>query len=199
MRTDTSERAEIADLVQRERAARDAAMWTEMAACWHPQSLVDVSWFKGSGAEFTAASERNTRSSTLSFHQMAPSVVTVRGDRAITDTGCAVHGSRLLGDIEVIVVSHTRLRYRALRTEGEWLLAGLRVAYLCDYLVPRDPGRPPLLDQSALTKFRPAYKYLSYILSQSGHAPRTDLPGADQPESLKQLQAAELAWLAGEA
>ena len=67
----------IAELIQRERAARDAGLWQTMAECWHLESLVDVSWFRGSAAEFIAASARNAGSRTLSFHQMGPSVVTV--------------------------------------------------------------------------------------------------------------------------
>ena len=186
----------VADLIYRERAARDACLWPEMLACWHSESYVDVSWFQGSGADFTAASQRDSAASqTLSFHQMAPSVVTVRGDRALADTGCAIHAMRLLGEVEVAVISHTRLLSRALRRGDDWLIAGLRMIYIRDLLVPRDPTRMPVIDQSVLQDFRTSYRYLSFILTQSGHAPRMDLPGIDKPETVAALCAGERHWL----
>lgn len=186
----------VADVIQRERAARDACLWPEMLACWHPQSHVDISWFQGSGADFTAASQRNSAAGqTLSFHQMGPSVVFVRGDRARADTGCAVHAMRLLGDLEISVVSHTRLLSRVLRHGNQWLIAGLRIIYIRDLLIPRDPTRIPAIDESALQNFRASYRYLSFMLTQSGHVPRLDLPGFDQPETVTAVRAGEQRWL----
>lgn len=187
----------VAEVIQHERAARDAGLWAEMAACWHPESTVDVSWFKGDGAAFTGASEKNAAGQTLSFHQMGPSVVTVREGRAIAETGCAVHGMRMLGGAEVAVISHTRLLSRALRVGRDWLLAGLRIVYIRDLLLPRDPTRIPTLGAADLSRYRPSYQFLSYILAQSGHVPRTDLPGVDRPDSVSELRAAERAWLDG--
>ena len=186
----------ISNLIQRERAARDAGLWSEMCACWHPQSHVDVSWFQGSGMDFTTASESAARAGqTLSFHQMGSSVVTVRGDRALVDTGCAVHAMRQLGQSEVVVIRHKRLLSRDLRQGDDWLIAGLRMIYIRDLLVPRDPTCVPVLDQSVLRSFRESYRYLSFILTQSGRAPRMDLPGVDQPESVVALRTKERQWL----
>lgn len=42
----------IVDLIVRERIARDGGQWDEMASCWHPESTIEVSWFKGSGTQF---------------------------------------------------------------------------------------------------------------------------------------------------
>ena len=191
------DRVLIAELIQRERAARDGGLWQTMAECWHPQSLVDVSWFRGSGAEFVAASARNAAGKTLSFHQMGPSVVTVQGDRAIADTGCAVHGMLTLTGADVGVISHTRLMSRALRSGDSWLIAGLRVLYIRDLLIPRSPHQFPEIDEAALKGYRNSYRYLSYVLAQSGHIPRTDLPGVDLPETVATLRAEEQRWMDG--
>ena len=185
----------IAELVQRERAARDGGLWEIMASCWHPQSLVEVSWFRGSGAEFVDASARNAAGKTLSFHQMGPSVVTLLGDRATVDTGCAVHGMRRLQGADVGVVSHTRLLSRVLQSGDNWLIAGLRVLYIRDLLIPRNPHQVPAIDETELSGYRDSYRYLSYMLAQSGHVPRTDLPGVDLPETVVALRAGEQRWL----
>ncbi len=185
----------VAELVQRERAARDAGLWDIMAECWHPNSLVDVSWFRGRGADFVAASARNSGGKTLSFHQMGPSVITMRGSRALADTGCAVQAMLLLEGAGVAVISHTRLLSRAVKEGDDWLLAGLRVIYIRDLLVPRNPNRVPAIDETALNGYRDSYRYLSYVLAQSGHAPRVDLPGFDEMANVTSVRLGEQHWL----
>ncbi len=190
------QRVLIAELIQRERAARDGGLWQVMRECWHPQSRVETSWFRGSGAEFVAASERNANTSkTLSFHDMGPSVVTIKGDRAIADTGCAVYGMLTLNGADVAVLSHTRLLSRALKVADKWLLAGVAVLYVRDLLIPRNPTQVPEIDSAQLNSFRNSYRYLSYVLAQSGHAPRADLAGVDLPETVAALRAGESRWL----
>ena len=44
-RNQVLDRAAVAELIQRERAARDGARWEEMATYHHPESMIDVAWF----------------------------------------------------------------------------------------------------------------------------------------------------------
>ena len=81
----------VADLVQRERAARDARQWDEMATYYHPESVVDVSWFLGDGAGFVEATRKNAGSANMSFHQMSPAVVTIKGERGPRRYGVCAH------------------------------------------------------------------------------------------------------------
>ncbi len=193
------ERMLVAELIQRERSARDAGLWQTMAECWDLESQIETSWFRGSAADFVAASERNAKvSKTLSFHDFGPSVVTVRDERATADTGCAVYGMLALKGADVAVISHTRLLSRAVKIGGKWLLGGATVVYVRDMLVPRNPTQVPEIDNVVLSGFRDSYRYLSYVLAQSGHVPRNDLPGVDQPETVAALRAAESLWLEGE-
>ena len=188
----------VAELIQRERAARDSGLWREMTDCWDLDSHIETSWFRGTAAEFIAATERNAAvSKTLSFHQIGPSVINLRGDRATGDTGCAVYGMMTLQQADVAVISHTRLLTRAHKVQGKWLLAGVKVVYVRDMLVPRNPTQVPELDDTILSGFRDSYRYLSYVLAKSGHVPRNDLPGIDLPESVTALRAEEGLWLQG--
>jgi len=86
------DRAAVTDLVQRERAARDGWAWEEMAACYHPQSRIEVSWFQGSGAEFTEASRKNAARGRFSLHHLGASIGAVKDDRATADMGCQLFG-----------------------------------------------------------------------------------------------------------
>jgi hypothetical protein len=189
------DRAAIADVIQRERAARDGRLWADMAACYHRDALVDVSWFRGGGDAFVEASREVAGGPTLSFHGMSPAVVTIKEDRALAETACALHGMTELDGVDVALVGYARLLWRALRSDDRWLIAGLRAMYISDMLLPRNPNRVPQIDDDVLRTFRPSYKYLSYVITKNGRTIQDDLPGIDRPESVVALRAAEQQWL----
>lgn len=185
----------VNDLIQRERMARDNASWEEMASYYHPNSTVEVSWFKGSGAEFVARSRSNVREGSVSMHVMSPAIVTAFGDRAIAETPCTLRGFSRHDGVDVCVECFVRLATRAQRVDGTWLIAGLRCLYIRDRMLACNPARPPLLDEPLLGTFRISYRYLSYHLAKLGLTPSDDLPGVDRPETVAGLRAAEQQWL----
>ena len=190
----------IADVIMRERLARDNAEWAEMARYYHPESTVDVSWFKGSGAEFVAQSKRQSdkriaSSNAINFHVMTPAVVTVNGGRAIAETPCSLRSFMRLGGVEVSRDSFVRLLWRALPLDGVWLIAGLRCIYVRDLLYSVQPGQAPVLDEVRLNSYRLSYRYTAYMLTELGLSPRDDLPGDDRPETVTAVRAAEQNWL----
>jgi len=69
--------------------------------------------------------------------------------------------------------------------------------YLGDMLQACNPSRMPVLDEAELGRYRPSYRYLSYILARSPNPPSGDLPGIDRPETVVALRACETAWLEG--
>jgi SnoaL-like domain len=190
-----TDRTAIYELVQRERSARDLERWDEMAAYYNVDSDVDISWFRGNGAAFVAASKKMVTTSLRSFHEMGPTVVTIEGKRALAETGCAIHLIGKIGDIEVDVTGQARIYSRVERKSDEWLLSGLRVLYISDCMVPLDPTRSPKLDPARLIQYRASYRFISYLLAENGHTSRTDLPGTDQRESVEALWKAEEQWL----
>jgi hypothetical protein len=143
--------AEIQNLVQR---ARDFQSWDEMADCYHPDAEVEISWFRGSADDFVEGSKRIAAAGTRSIHQMAPSVITVRGDRALSDTGCEIHVLANLDGIDMIVSSQARLLSRVERRDGQWRLSGFRTLYVWDTLTPVRPSRAPELDETELQRLR---------------------------------------------
>ena len=189
------DRIAIEDIVRRERLARDMRRWDELAACYNDDSYVDISWFQGSGAEFARASA-GMATRLLSFHELGPAVVTVAGDRALTDMGVTIHLVAEIGGSEVDCVGFCRSLGRVERKTDRWLMAGHRVIYLHDWLVPTVPGHVPPIDAGRLAGYRRSYRFLSYMLEHRGLPARDDLPGIDQPGSVERVQAAEAAWLA---
>ncbi|OTP78524.1 nuclear transport factor 2 family protein [Caballeronia sordidicola] len=188
-------RVAINDLIVRERAVRDACQWSEMGALYHPDSTIDISWFKGSGAQFTAATEKMAAGPLYTFHQMGSSVITLHGNRALVDSNCTVHGFTVLDGVEVDLISYSRLMWRAQRSDSNWLIAGLRALSVRDVLAPVNPLQLPQLDSQALAALRPSYRFIAYLASKAGHPVRNDLPGVDKPETVAVLQTGEQQWL----
>ena len=189
------DRAEIADLIQRERAARDGARWDEMASYHHPESRVDVAWFQGSGQDFVQATSKNWRTDAINFHDVGPAVVTINKDRALADTGCTLHGFYKLNGVDVTSTGFVRLLWRAQRLGPRWLIAGLRGIYTRDLLQSCTPGDSLQLDERDLSGYRQSYRYLTHTLKTLGRQPSHDLPGVDRPETVAALREAETAWL----
>ena len=189
------DRAAIADLIQRERAARDAASWDQMASYYHPDSSIDVAWFRGTGEEFVRATQRNWRTDAINFHEMGTAVVTLNGDRALAETACTLHGFYKLDGVDVTSTGYVRLLWRAQRLDGRWLVAGLRSVYIRDLLQPCNPSQPLKLNEADLAGNRASYRYLTYTLKYLGRDPKNDLPGFDRPETVVAFRTAEAAWL----
>ena len=189
------DRAAIADLIQRERAARDAAQWDEMALYYHPDSVVEVAWYKGSGAEFVRATKKNWRTDAINFHELGAAVVTVHQDRAIAETACTLHGFYQRDGVDVTSTGFVRLLWRVQRLQDRWLIAGLRCVYIRDLLQPCNPGQALALNEAELATYRPSYRFLTATLKYLGRVPKDDLPGFDRPETVAAVREAERLWL----
>lgn len=192
------DRAAIADLVQTERAARDLGQWDRMAACFHPDSRVSLSWIDTTGPAFVEASRASFAAGVRHLHQMSPTLVSLNGDRAVAETGCVILLPGAIGGVAVTVTCQARLFARVERRDGgDWRIAALRPHYFRDSIGADLPGEVPLLNPVRLAGYRPSYRFLSYLLAETGKTPRHDLAGADRPDLAEAAAAGESAWLAG--
>ena len=200
-------RIAIAEVILRERTARDLAFWEEMASYYHPDSEIVVSWFRGSGAEFVertklqyqASRKRSDGMDRLNFHEMGAAVVTVRNDRALAETACTLHSFFPLDGVACKNTAFVRLMWRMQMLDRQWRIAGLRCVYIRDLMTPCNPSEVPAIDQADLDRYRVSYRFTAYHLSRLGLDPKDDLPGADRPETIAALRQEEQAWLEEEA
>jgi hypothetical protein len=186
----------VAELVQTERAARDEAQWDRMLECFHPDSQVEISWFRGSGPDFVEASKRLYRAA-VTFHQMGPSVVRVEADRALADTGCIIVVKGRLGTVEAETTTFARLHERLERRDATWRISGLRIVYLADSIRAGNPSDQLPIDATKASQYRPSYRWVSYMLGERGESISPDLPGLDRPKTVETLLATEENWLLG--
>ncbi len=202
MRMDQIDKAAIAEVILRERVARDRGRFDEMASCYHVDSHVEVSWFKGSGHEFVRQSREQflARSPADSkdraaFHEVGATLAEVRGDRATADTLCLLHSFFPLDGLDCKLTGYVRLLWRLQKSGERWLIAGMRCIYIRDLLTPCNPGRIPILSDAELAAYRASYRYLSVYLMRSGLAPCDDLPGEDRPETVVAIRQSDERWL----
>ncbi len=200
-----ADKQDIIELLHRERNARDAGRWDEMASYYHPDSSIEVSWFRGGGAEFCERSRKQAERSKqrpdgaerTNFHELGVTVVDVEGDRALADMQCTLHSFFPLDGVASKMTGFTRLLWRAERYEGRWMIAGLRCVYVRDLITACNPSRQPVLDEAELASYRLSYRYVTYNLARLGLEAQNDLPGEDRPETVAAMRAGETAWLDG--
>jgi hypothetical protein len=189
---------EISQLVLRERQGRDRGWWIQMADCFHQQSFVDLSWFRGTGAEFVAASkERRLAGGAHPVHRMSPPVIHQSDDRAIAEISAVIELRSVIDGTEVDLASYTRLMYRVENSESKWLVRDLTCIYERDTLTPVLPGAAVTIDYERLARHRTPCRYLGYFFGLHGVAVRPDVYGEDQPERLERLYDAAFKWMYG--
>lgn len=190
---DRFNRMDIADVILRERFARDMALWDEAKACFSDDSVVDISWFKGSGREFVEASAKPVSSS--GFHEVGHPTVRIRGDRATAITPVVLHVLTELDGEEIHLIVYTRMYSRVKKVREKWLIAGIRSVYVRDMIVPLNPARPPHFDEEELATHRPPYRYLSYMQKRMRGKLPFEQPAVDRPDLVQKLEDGEQAWL----
>jgi len=195
----------VTQVIARERLSHEAHDYDTEAACFHPDAIVDVSWYSGSATQFVdtgrKAAAKGRASTSLKatyFDSLSPPVVWVNGNRAIAEASTAVHSFALLGDVEVHVTAYTRLLWRVVKQQDGWLIMGLRGLYLRDTMQPVDPTQTITIDENKLAAFRPSYRFISYLTVSNGGPIRNDRAGLDRPETVLALRTADRMWLAGE-
>jgi hypothetical protein len=115
---DQFDKAEISELIVAERTSRDMAQWDEMRKVWSPHSVIDISWFKGSGAAFVDASREVYEAGGRSLHQLGPALVQINGNKAIANLGCAIIFFGKIAGTDVTVTSYIRIFYRFVRANN---------------------------------------------------------------------------------
>jgi hypothetical protein len=192
---DAADITTITQLVLRERESRDLSQWGDMHECFHPDSLVRLSWFTGSGPKFVDASKDMAERGVPAKHRLSPIRVKLSGQKALASLACIIDIPATIDAVEVMLGAHGRLLYRVEKRNDVWRIAGFDAVYVRDELTTSIPGQSFSIDPSALVGFRPSYRLLTYVLRKQGYDIGADLPGDDQPEGVAALMAEIDDWL----
>ena len=184
------ESADITMIIQcvlRERESRDTGQWDRMRDCFHPDSLVRLSWFTGSGPGFVEGSIDMAKRGMLAKHRLSPVLVTLAGDRAIASLSAIIDIPTVIDNVELMLSAYSRFVYRVERRDGTWRIYGFDCIYIRDELTPTILGQTVAIDLGEIKSFRPSYRNLAYSLSLKGYQANPDLPGEDRPETVARL------------
>jgi hypothetical protein len=191
----TADAQAVAQLVLRERQSRDRGWWDDMASCFTPGAVIDMSWFTGPASEFVRLTRERSANGVWGRHRLSPPAVRVISDRARAELPLGIEFRTTIDGIEADLVSYARSQYRAERRDGEWRIARITSIYERDTLTPATPGTALALDPAELTQFRPSYRSLAWYFNQAGTPLGGDLLGDDRPAEVAHHYETEHAWL----
>ncbi|MET7743359.1 nuclear transport factor 2 family protein [Streptomyces sp. NPDC005385] len=185
----------VTQTVLRERQGRDRGWWDQMRACYWPDSVVNLSWYRGDGPGFVDASRAMSGRGDGSVHRLSPPTVQIVGARAFVETPAGIEVRTEIDGVTADLVSCTRVVNRLERRDGRWRIAALDCVYERDTLSPALPGQHLSIPQEELAPFRASYALLAWYLSRRGYDVAPDLLGDDQPERTAAFYAEVLARL----
>lgn len=187
------DKADILELLNFERYCRDNLLWDEMRKCFSPDSVVDISWYHGSGDGFvTASSELNRRSE----HLIHNALTWINGKRAVTVMISTVQMRYVIEGVECELSADVQLHFCTEKIGGRWYIARFESIYEKDRLVPVLPDSRLSVDGRELARYRKSYACMSYAAEKAGMRINQELVGTDRPEMMKELRERLSAWLA---
>ena len=186
---------ELFALVKRERLARDTGDFETLQDLYWPDSVIRVTWFEGSIAEFVEVSRERQRGRGRGFHVINPVWSEVEGDRALVESQGEIHIRPRLEGVECDVVSWGRFFSRLERRAERWRLRTFDSIYNKDRIDPVSPCAVLHLDTERLAAARPSYRHLTYLNRDAAYTVPDDLPGDDQPALIEAFYRQARAWL----
>jgi len=192
---DAADITAITQLIVRERESRDLCLWERMLDCFHPDSLVRISWFKGTGPEFVEASQGMVARGMLAKHRLGPVLVTLNGDRAIASLAGIIDIPTTVEGVELILSAYGLFLFTVEKRDGQWRIHSFDGIYRRDEFSPAIMGQTVTIPPDVIKRFRPSYRNLCYSLHLAGYQPNDDLPGEDRPETVRALYEELYGWV----
>jgi hypothetical protein len=184
----------ISQLILLERESRDLKRWETMRACFWPDSVVRVSWFRGNGPDFVTGSMDMAKRGVPAKHRLGPILVRLASDRAVASLSGIIDLPVKLKGVEATLSTHCRFLYRAERRQSEWRIFGFDAVYMRDELTPAVSGQPIVIDPREVKDFRPSYRMLSYYLRSQKFHIDSELAGEDRPDLVDALYRELFGW-----
>ena len=206
MATLTTDIAEIAHILKRERYHRDTAQWDLCRAAFHPdasKTYINVAWYEGDVENFLRQSAKAHQGKVNILHfSFDPVEIHIRGRRATSEAFCAITSSLTLDGVDYELASYMRLltRLEKLPESGQWRMLSLESIYVRDRLVTAFPGSGPgtLTMSEEVQAYPKGYRHLALVMRHRGLKPKPEPPHEDDQESVRQLLNRNRAFLEGD-
>ena len=188
-----ADRAEIRELLEYERYARDNNLYAQESACYSDDAQMHVSWYDGPAkGYFEKVAQANGGGAK---HKIFYTAVWVNGSKAISEMPVMMLSPRVkLGGQAVDLHSYARIFMRLEKKNGTWKILDGDCIYERDELIPVVPGQPIQIDTKELASYRESYQGLCYVLKRTNLPSSQDLPGEDQPETVEKVYSDASKW-----
>ena len=198
MGAQSSERAEIIEVVQNWALWRDAGDWERFRTVWHDDGWMTATWFQGPAAEFIKVSQAGFDKGVSILHFLGGSSVDLKGSRAVAQTKMTINQR---GDVDketVDVVCTGRFYDFFEKRKEKWGIVRRQPIYEKDRMDPLDPSVKLKLDPDLLGSFPEGYRHLAYLQTKLGFRIKQELPQLKGP-AVERLYRHGRAWLDGAA
>ncbi|MDP6174754.1 MAG: nuclear transport factor 2 family protein [Rhodospirillales bacterium] len=194
----TSDRQEIAELLDNWILWSDAGDWQRFRTVWHEDGRMMATWFQGSGDEFTEARRGAWEANIGILHFHGGKTIDLAANRAISQTKMQISQRGDVHGVTCDIVCIGRFYDFLEKRDGRWGMVLRQPIYEKDRLDPIDPAAELKLDPEILARFPEGYRHLAYFQVDNGYKVKPDMPGLKGAE-VEALYARGRAWLAGEA
>lgn len=185
---------EIRELIENWAIWRDAGDWERFATVWHPDGVMQATWFQGGFREFIDVSREGWERGVRISHFLGGTSVDVAGDRAVAQTKMTITQRAVVEGVECDVVCTGRF-FDFLERRGRWGLVLRQPIYERDRIDPVDPGARPRLDAARLAALPEGYRHLAYLQTGLGYQVKRDMPQLTG-EAVEDLYRRGREWLA---
>ncbi|MFI7635851.1 nuclear transport factor 2 family protein [Nonomuraea sp. NPDC049400] len=189
----TTDQAEIRQLVEDWAVWRDAGRWDLFATLWHSDGVMQATWFQGGYRDFIEVSRQGWERGVRIWHFLGGTSVETAGHRAIAQTKMTITQRALVEGVECDVVCTGRF-YDFLERGDGWKLVLRQPVYERDRIDPVDPAASLRLDQDLLKSLPDGYRHLAYLQTGLGYQVKTDMPQLTG-EAVEALYQRGRAWL----
>jgi hypothetical protein len=196
MKTETTDRLAIRELVENWVLWRDARQWDRFRTLWHKEGEMWATWFQGGFEDFIKVSQDGFKRGARIMHTLGGIGVDIKGKRAIAQCKITIVQRAAVEGVTCDVTCQGRAYDFIEKRNGRWGIVLRRYAYERDRIDPVDPSAKLVLDRKLLAQFPEGYRHLAYLQAKNGFTVKRDLPGHDGPE-LDALYAKGAAWLNG--
>lgn len=143
---------------------RDLGQWDQLAELFHPDGVIEVTWFEGPFTGFIEGSRRMGASDLRTKHLIGVPVVEMNDNRAIVETNAVIVAENIRLDLGCSV--HNRFYDLVEKRDDAWKLLKRQSVYdMGGFNFPRGPLP---IDAEVLQRYPREYAPLAYLLEKSG-------------------------------
>lgn len=197
-RASADDKYACAELVQSWGLYRDQHRWTELTGTFKPDGMIAVSWFRGLFPEFVdRCRARDVTRTGRGKHLLWPSLVQIRGNRALAQTSVMILVRQNIEGVVVDLTSNARFLDRLEKKSSIWKFVERVAVYERDRLDPVEPSLAfnELMQRADCSRYPQQYRYMAYRIASAGGTLAMPVCCDGMPETAA-LQARYEAWLA---